>query len=175
MPIASPASRLAHHVLQLHSIMHDRGVDGWYRIQEIMRTAAAIDQAARRLHPAESTIPEIAGSDLAEGARHAARQLDIWLLVDEPLSGYIQEGRVRRQRPSRGRAPHRRSPFPHRGPTSRPTACRPRSPTRCSPHGPAGWRVRRCPVLRRRLARRASATTRYAEGAIGSAVEREFE
>ncbi|CUU61285.1 hypothetical protein Ga0074812_1753 [Parafrankia irregularis] len=83
MPVAAPSSRLAHHVLRLHSIMNDRDIDGWHRIRETMRTAAAIEQAVRQLHPSESTIPEIAGSDLAESSRHTARdaahQLDAWL------------------------------------------------------------------------------------------------
>lgn len=83
VPFASPASRLAHHVLRLHALM---GEGRWVELCEIPPTAAAVAHAARRLGRTgvQGSIPQIAGGDLVEGAGKAAgdagRALEEWLL-----------------------------------------------------------------------------------------------
>ncbi len=64
IPIASPTSRLAHHVLSLHALISDDHYSATPRDAEPILSAIA--RAARRTHPETvDTIPRIAAEDIA--------------------------------------------------------------------------------------------------------------
>jgi hypothetical protein len=65
IPLACPASPLAHHALALYTLVHDSHRSGPEILKDAEPILDAVARAGRRIHPeADGTIPRIAAEDI---------------------------------------------------------------------------------------------------------------